>query len=148
METEERFVAILHENWINARHQESQRMWFANVFSAIFVGTLAYVSTIKLDELHWLRPSGLLVVSIVCLLVTMKLNRIFDDYKKSIKSILDSGKVNLGLREDEDWNDYVGMFRSDSLKIWRILRVRCLCIFLYLVGIGFSIYWSNRLELF
>ncbi len=139
METDEVFMNLLRGNWANSRHQESQRMWFANIFSVIFLGVLTYVTKEGLGKLPLLLPLGLFAISIICLLVTLKVNRVFDDYKNSIKNILDDKKIPLGLCEKQSWGKYVGMFKSDEFRRWRKLRVRYLCIALYSTGIAASI---------
>jgi len=145
VEPNEFFMNLLKENWANARHQESQRMWFANIFSAIFVGILAYVAQQGLSGIHWLLPSGLLAISVIGLLVTMKVNRVFDDYKQAIKKIFEDKRELLGFNANEKRDDYIGMFKADETCRWRIIRVRYLYIALYSIGIAASLYliWLN-----
>ena len=136
MNEEEFFLNLLKENWINARHQETQRMWFANIFSAIFVGTLAYVAHQRCGGISQYLPYGLLAISIIGLLITMKVNRVFEDYKQSIKNILQNELFHL--KDDKRLSYYTGMFTADKTR-WKYIKVRCLCISLYGAGIGFSI---------
>jgi len=99
MNTEDMFINILRENWLHMRHQETLRMWSANVFVAVVVGVLAYVSKEGLKELPLFVPLALLIVSVLSLLITLKTNKVFVETKNSIISIFSDGKINLG----SDW---------------------------------------------
>ncbi len=126
------FVDILRENWLHMRHQETQRMWIANIFVAIVVGTSAYLAESGLEKLPWFIPLIFFIISLFCLLVTLKLNKVFVETKKSTKSIFKDGKIYLG--EQGDWRKYVGMLESTKW-IWKVLRVRYLYVALYSIAI-------------
>ena len=133
MRTEEVFVAILKENLLFMKHQETQRMWIANIFVAIVVGTAAYLTKLDLDKLPWFIPLIFFVISLFCLLVTLKLNKVFVETKNSTENIFKDGKIYLG--EQRNWKEYVGMLESKE-RIWKILRVRYLYVALYIISIS------------
>jgi len=121
------FIDILKENLLFMRHQETQRMWIANVFVAIVVGFLAYVGKNGLANISWYIYLALTVVSLLCLLITFKLNHVFVKTKDATKEIFDSGKVSLGL----DWKKYTVTLESEGIWGKPFLSVRWLYIALY-----------------
>ena len=136
MNTEDIFINILKENWLHMRHQETQRMWIANIFVAIVVGTSAYLAKLELEKLPWFIPLIFFTISLFCLLVTLKLNKVFVETKNSTKNIFKDGKIYLG--EQRNWKEYVGMLESKE-RIWKILRVRYLYVALYVIAIAASL---------
>ena len=135
METEEVFINILRENLLHLRHQETQRMWSANVFVAIFVGASAYLGTEGVTGLSLAIPVVLLIISLLCLLITLKVNYVFTKTKDATIKIFDDGKISLG--EQQDWEKYVLLLKSTDG--WGCLRVRCLYVALYVLAIVASL---------
>jgi hypothetical protein len=129
MESEEKFINILKENLLFMRHQETQRMWIANVFVAIVVGFLAYVGKNGLASISWYIYLALTVVSLLCLLITLKVNKVFIETRNAIKNIFNDGKISIG----KDWHKYMLMLESKG--IWKVLRVRYLYVALYVIAI-------------
>ena len=129
MENQAMFFDILKENWLHARHVESERMWFTNIFAAITVGTVAYLSKVGLQVPPLLV---LLIFSLFCFLVTIKLNASFAGHMKAIESIFEDGKIALG--DQNEWRKYMGMPLREGI-IWKILRVSILTVSLYLLAI-------------
>ena len=41
------FIAVYEQYWLHARHQEVQRLWFANIYAVIVAGIFAYFGAIK-----------------------------------------------------------------------------------------------------
>ena len=128
------FIEILRQNWNHMRHQETLRMWIGNVFIAIVVGALAYLGKAGLKEPGYI-PFVFITISMLCLLMTLKTNKVFVETKNSIIQIFKDGKINLG----SDWRKYVGMLESSG--IWKILRIRCLYVALYTITIIGSVVW-------
>ena len=124
------FIDILKENWLHARQVVNERMWFANIYAVIVVGTLTYLSNVGLELLPL---SGLLVFSLFCLWVTIKLNAELGNHMKAIENIFDDGKISLG--EQADWRKYMGMALSFRGGIWKIIRVGPAFISLYTIAI-------------
>ncbi len=133
---EDKFISILRENWLHLRHQETLRMWSANVFIAIVVGALAYLGKAGLKEPGHI-PIVFIVISTLCLLVTLKTNKVFVETKNSIINIFQDGKLSLG--SQTDWRKYVGMLESTG--VWKILRIRYLYVALYVITIVASGIW-------
>jgi len=133
MNTENMYINILKENWRHMRHQETQRMWIANVFVALVVGVSAYLGKVELKELSWFVPLAFLMISVLCLLITLKVNHIFGVTKDAISAIFDDEKIPLG----KDWEKYAGGLRSKGK--WKYLKVRCLYIILYSIAIPASL---------
>jgi hypothetical protein len=152
MDNKELFVEILKENWQHARHIETERMWFANIFAAVIVGAIAYLSKVGLE----MYPLWVLIgFAVFCLLVTIKLNAAFATHMKAIESIFSDKKIILG--DKEEWRIYMGMpSRGDKkegtegqpskegekeipsrkgLK-WKILSVAKLTVFFYSLAIA------------
>jgi hypothetical protein len=142
MDEEEKFMNILRENWLQLRHQETQRTWTANIFIAIVVGASAYIGTTGLDEIPTFIPLIFLTISVICLLVTLKVNKVFVETKKSIQNIFKDEKIPLG--EEQAWKKYVAMLESTG--IWKVLRVRYLYVALYAAAIIGSSIWLFRLD--
>lgn len=134
MDREEVFLSILKENLLFMRHQETQRMWIANVFVAIVVGFLAFVGK-DLANLPWYLCLALSMLSVLCLLITLKLNYVFVRTRDATRQILDSeGIPSLG----KDWDKYMATLYSKGRWDFPLLKVRCLYIILYSVAtIGF-----------
>ena len=86
------FLRILRENMLYLRHQETQRMWTANIFIAIVVGTLVYSIHVGIEQIPWFIPLAFLIVSTLCFLITMKLSQVFSKTQKSIVHIFEDGK--------------------------------------------------------
>ncbi len=135
MESEEKFINILRENLLHLRHQETQRMWSANVFVAIFVGASAYLGKEGLTGLPLAIPVVFLIISLLCLLITLKVNYVFAKTKDAIIKIFDDGKISLG--EQQDWEKYLLLLKSTGG--WECLRVRFLYIALYALAIMASL---------
>ncbi len=123
------YIEIVKENWLHARHVESERMWFTNIFAAITVGTVAYLSKVGLQVPPLLV---LLIFSLFCFLVTIKLNASFAGHMKAIESIFEDGKIALG--NQNEWRKYMGMPLREGI-IWKILRVSILSISFYVLAI-------------
>lgn len=133
MNTEDIFINILKENWLHMRHQETQRMWIANVFVALVVGVSAYLGKVGLEELSWFAPLAFLIISVLCLLITLKVNHIFGITKDAINAIFDDKKIPLG----KGWGKYVGGLKSKGK--WECLKVRDLYVILYSIAIVVSL---------
>ena len=133
MDNEQTFIEILRQNWLHMRHQETLRMWIGNVFIAIVVGVLAFLGTKEVEEVPWFLPAALLIISVLSLLMTLKVNEVFSEAQKSIKNIFIDEKIPLG----KDWEKYVGGLKSKGK--WKYLKVRCLYVALYSVAIAASL---------
>ena len=127
------FIEILRQNWNHMRQQETLRMWIANVFVALVVGVSAYLGKVGLKELSWFVPFSFLMISVLCLLITLKVNHIFGVTKDAISAIFDDEKIPLG----KDWEKYVGGLNAKGK--WKRLKVRCLYVILYLIAIPVSL---------
>ncbi len=112
------FIDIMKENWLHARHVETERMWFVNIFAAITVGTIVYLSKMGLEVFPLIV---LLLFSLFCLWVTIKLNAEFGNHMKAIENIFEDGKIPVG--KQTEWRKYMGMPLSAMGGKWRILRV-------------------------
>ncbi|MFH1383166.1 MAG: hypothetical protein ABIH70_09810 [Chloroflexota bacterium] len=133
MNTQNIYINILSENWRHMRHQETQRMWIANVFVALVVGVSAYLGKVELEELSWFVPLAFLIISVLCLLITLKLNHIFGVTKDAISDIFEDKKILL----EDNWGKYVGGLKSKGK--WEHLKVRCLYVILYSIAIVISL---------
>ncbi|MFC1896976.1 hypothetical protein ACFLX8_00180 [Chloroflexota bacterium] len=129
MNTANIFTNILNENWRHMRHQETQRMWIANVFVALVVGVSAYLGKEGVEELSWFMPLAFLIISALCFLITLKVNHIFGITKDAVSAIFNDEKIPLG----KDWENYVGGLKSKGK--WKYLKVRFLYVILYLIAI-------------
>jgi hypothetical protein len=134
MDYEKVFVEILQENWRHARHVESERMWFANIFAAIFAGTIAYLSQVGLSR----PPLVLLIIlALFCLLVTIKINAAFGDHIRAIRSIFEDKKIYIGT--GTKWRKYIGLPKRKGWW-WKVCRVGLITIFFYIAVILFLLY--------
>ena len=142
------FLRILRENMLYLRHQETQRMWTANIFIAIVVGTLVYSIHVGIEQIPWFIPLAFLIVSTLCFLITMKLSQVFSKTQKSIVHIFEDGKIPLccapdkncptvkekgGTAEEKGWRRYMAGIKSEK-GIWPILRIRYLYLALYILA--------------
>ena len=141
MNNQDVFIEILMENWRHLRHQETVRMWIGNVFIAIVVAMSAYLGKTLLDitQVPIFVPIVILVVSILCLLVTLKTNKVFKETQNSIINIFEDKRITF--ENQEDWRKYVGMLQSTNVVWDKILRVRCLYVALYVIAIIASLIW-------
>ena len=138
MNNDELYLSIFKENLLHLRHQETQRMWIANIFMATVAGVVAYLTKSEDSiSITWYVPCAFLIISTICLLVTLKLNDVFNAAKKSAIKIFDDKKVSLDVA---DWLQYVGMLKSTS-QFGRIFKVRHLYVALYLIAITVSLIW-------
>jgi len=142
MRTQEVFLTILKENLLYMKHQETQRMWVANIFVAIVVGTAAYLSQSakSLDDISLFIPVIFLIISLLCLLITLKVNYVFIKTKEASENIFDDGEISLG--EQQDWRKYVLLLKSTG--IWGVLRVSYLYVLLYTISISAAIFLIIR----
>jgi hypothetical protein len=136
MESEEKFINILRENLLFLKHQETQRMWAANIFIAIVVGASAYLGKEGLSHLPLAVPVVFLVISLLCLLITLKVNYVFGRTQAAIKKIFDDKKIYL---EDLDWRKYVLPLDSKGWW-WNHVKVRHLYAALYVLAVAASTY--------
>ena len=123
MRTEEVFLTVLRENLLFMKHQETQRMWVANIFVAIVAGTLAYLAKLELNEIPWFIPLFFLIISLFCFFVTLKLNKVFDETKKATLKIFDDKKISLG--KETKWKEYVLTLKVEG-RWWKHLKARTL----------------------
>jgi hypothetical protein len=130
MQPDEVFFNTLKENLLFMRHQETQRMWIANVFVAIVVGFLAFIGKEGFMSLQWYGYMALTIISILCGLITLKLNYVFDKTQEATKKLLNDGKIQ-DLKEV--YKNY--LIPLESQGCWKLLRVRDLYLTLY----GFAI---------
>lgn len=156
METGKIFLKILEENLAFQRHQETQRMWMANIFIAIIVGTLVYsIKTCTnmeieqspctdIEQIPWFIPLAFLIISTICFLVTMKLNKVFAKTQESIENIFKDGKIP-GVKGAQGRRKYMAGTKSEKW-IWKILRVRYLYLALYILAIIGSSVWLFILD--
>ncbi|GAJ18877.1 unnamed protein product, partial [marine sediment metagenome] len=128
MDEDEVFFNILKENLLFMRHQETQRMWIANVFVAIVAGSLAYIGKEGLVSLPWYVYCALTIISLLCLLITLKLNHVFTKTKDATEEILKAGKIP-HLRQD--WKKYMAILHSKGKWNKPFLSVRWLYFALY-----------------
>jgi len=129
MEDVEVYLSIIKENKEHARHIETERMWFANIFAAIIVGTIAYLSEVGLE----IPPLIILsLFAVFCLLVTIKLNSAFSYHMKAIESVFKDKKIFLG--DKEEWRVYMGMPSREG-RIWKLLSVAKLTVAFYTTAI-------------
>jgi uncharacterized MAPEG superfamily protein len=138
MDIEQVYLEISRENWLHMRHQETQRMWIANVFVALVVGVSAYLGKVSLEDITlknitWLVPLAFFIISVLCLLITLKLNHIFEITKDAVIAIFDEKKIPIG----ENWEKYVGGLKSKGN--WKYLKVRHLYLILYSISIAASL---------
>lgn len=86
--TDSMLVEIYRQNWEHARHQETQRLAFASIYSAIVAGTLALVFKDRpvLDQ-RTLLMFLLFVVAVFGLAVTLKWNGEFHNHIKAIEKM-------------------------------------------------------------
>ncbi|MFC1983179.1 hypothetical protein ACFLV5_05310, partial [Chloroflexota bacterium] len=93
MANETTYIELMKENWRHARHVETERMWFANLYAVILVALFAYIG----EKGMTIPPlAALLVISVVWLLITVKLNASFAKHIKSVQNIFDDKKIDMG----------------------------------------------------
>ena len=130
MVRDEALLNILKEHMLFQRHQEMQRMWTANIFIAIVVGTLVYSANLGLENLPWFIPLAFLIVSTICLLITLKLNAVFAKTQDAMKDTFNDISHFAGTG---DWNTYMRGRKSEK-ELWAILRIRYLYLALYILA--------------
>ena len=132
------FIDILKENLLFMRHQETQRMWVGNIFVAIVVGTAAYLSKSveSLEDIPLFITVSFLVISLLCLLITLKLNHVFTKTKDASINIFNEGKISLV--EQQDWHNYVLLLESTDR--WTYLKVSYLYVLLYTISSSAAIF--------
>ncbi|MCK4273312.1 MAG: hypothetical protein KAW90_00360 [Dehalococcoidales bacterium] len=141
MKEEEIYINIMKENWLHARHIETERMWFANIYAVIIVAVTAYVAqhgigyfsiaTLKIIVIV------LLLISLIWFFITLKLNFAFKNHMDAIKKIFDDKKIPLG----NDWKLYTGLPHSYSVIDYKLLfTIAFLLLAFYALAIGGLIY--------
>lgn len=134
MDNSNPFIDIMKENWLHARHIETERMWFANVFVAIIAGTAAYLSKKELELPPLPILYILLIISIFWLCLTIKLNAAFGNYIRAIQHIFDNEKIPQVAKAE--WRTYMGMPLSAKGGVWKIFRASYFLILFYALTIG------------
>src|SRR5580765_4755389 len=82
------FEPIFRENWENARHIKSQRIWFMNIFSVISAGGLSLIQTFRSGAL--LQISLLLFMclfSLMGLLTSLRLRAELEECLAKLKEL-------------------------------------------------------------
>ena len=134
MADESTYIEIMRENWQHARHIESERMWFANLYAVILVALIAYIGENWEKGIALAPLFALLGISLVWLLVTLKLNASFANHIKSIQNIFDDRKIDMGT--PEQWRKYMGMPLSYHQGLFnRAVRVQFLLVAFYCLSI-------------
>ena len=68
---DENLRKIYEQYWLHARHQETQRLWFTNIYAVIAAGVFAYLGhvedyTIKVTLLTFLTILGRQILLNIC----------------------------------------------------------------------------------
>ena len=114
-------MEILKENYLHARHIETERMWFANIYAVIIAAMAAYVAQQGIDSssIATLKiiVTVLLLISLIWFGITLKLNLAFKNHMDAIKSIFEKKKIPLG----KDWKLYIGLSHFYSGRDYKLL---------------------------
>ena len=118
-------LAILEQNWVHARHQEEERMWFTRMYAIIVTGVIGFVSIRGLKDSFFLILF-LIYLSITGIIATYKLSAEFHNHMTKIELIVDKLKA----------KNYMGL-PLDRVKggRWKIFRVTFTFYLLYIMVI-------------
>ncbi len=139
MDKNEMLLNILKEHMLYQRHQETQRMWTANIFIAVVVGTLVYSINTGFENIPWFIPLAFLIISTICLLITSKLNTVFSRTQNTMENTF-KDISHFKKSKDKDWNNYMWGRKSPG-GLWSALRIRYLYLALYTLAIIGSLAW-------
>lgn len=114
-------LKALAENWLHARHAESERLWFTNIYALIVAGVLGFAGRqlLGFETLGRFLPFAmfLLALSLLGFLLVRKLNAEFVNHVDAIKRICQLPKIGLirekpGAEPDEYMALPLGMIRK------------------------------------
>ena len=143
MEKDEIYINIMKENWLHARHIETERMWFANIYAVIIAAITAYIAQNGIESFTFATLKiiviVLLVISLIWFFITLKLNVGFKIHTDAIKKIFEDEKIPLG----KDWKPYTGLPHSYNLRTPKLFfTVAFLLLFFYglaIIGLIYAI---------
>jgi lysylphosphatidylglycerol synthetase-like protein (DUF2156 family) len=122
-------IEALHENWLHARHLESERLWFTNIYAIIVVGVLTLREGNKYSYQTFLF---LIIFSILGLIVTLKTAHDYENHIAAIERI--TQRLNL--------SEYMVLPTSftEAASVWKVFKVRNTFMTFYVVMIVIWIY--------
>ena len=120
-------VEIMKEIWTQARHVETQRLWFTNIYVILVAAVLAFLGNLKLAN-YQLLVGFLIIVTFVGLLFALRTNYVFYRYQSTVRQIL----------KELDSSGLVELPRSKG--IWKIIQIRFIFILFYITMIFLWLY--------
>jgi hypothetical protein len=83
------FAAVYQQNWENARHIKSERIWFMNIYSFISAGILSLLHSVKGEPMLQLSLMGFMCAfSIIGLLTSLRLKAELEECLAKIETLV------------------------------------------------------------
>jgi hypothetical protein len=111
----ENLLEAIRQNWLHARHLETERLWFTNIYAIVVAGSLAFLGQFDIGKYPYLIMF-LFIFSLLGLLVTLKVNHEYGNEMQALKKTLDHINMN-------NYFCYPTAY-GKGFSIWKIIRVR------------------------
>ena len=83
------FAAVYQQNWENARHIKSERIWFMNIYSFISAGILSLLHSVRGETMLQLSLMGFMCAfSIIGLLTSLRLKAELEECLAKIEALV------------------------------------------------------------
>jgi hypothetical protein len=129
--TEENVLEALRQNWLHARHLETERLWFTNIYGVIVAGTLAFLGQYGINN-HRHLMVFLFMLSLFGLLVVLKTSHEFGNHMRAIENSIETLHLSKHLGFPTAY--------SKGKLIWRLIRVRYAFVGFYLATMVLLLY--------
>jgi len=130
--------AVYEQHWLHARHVENERLWFANIFTAILVGTISVIRKQLFDPASIPLIVLLMALSVIGMLMSIKFDSIYKTHKRAAEQILEiCGLPHLNAQFREHWV-------NSQIRVSRLFPYIYALITSYLIGVLAHI-WSRNL---
>ncbi len=117
---------IIEQNWLHARHAESNLLWYNNLYFSVVTAVLVYLGS-SLANPYSIIYNGLLMflflLSIFGFIITSKLSAEFGNHMDGIRKMLNEKAIDL--------KDYMAFPLNTG--IWKHMKVKKLFKLLYVV---------------
>jgi hypothetical protein len=124
-------IAAFEQSWLHARHKESERLWFTNIYAVIVAWVLAYISSTNFDAVNYFYLSVfLLIFSVLGIFFSIKIDAGYRNHMNNIERLIK--KLGIG--------DYMKLLYSSG--IWNYIRVSYIFLCFYII---MSIIWLTIL---
>jgi len=128
---------VYEQHWLHARHVENERLWFTNIFTAIFAGVISIIKDSLFDLASVPLILFLMILSIFGILVSIKFDSIYKTHKRAAELILEMYNLShINAQFNKHWV-------NNLIRISKLFPFFFAMCFSFLMGVLIYIYLRN-----